>query len=369
MGAWSSMVKLFKGPLPNGPLLISPMQNLSREYPEDGITIARYRQILRDADIGLTARYMEWLDLCSTDFKVASVLRTRKLAVAGAPWRVEPPEGDASALGKTVADETADFLRRMPNFTQFKMDLLDAHYRGFATMRLGWAVQEGRQLVVEQDAIESRFLRFHEGSEPYIMTMQDPNGVPLPSEYLFHVVRDKPGPVTRGGTGRSIGKLVFYKGFNLVDTASYIEKYGQPHIQVLLPANITEGSPELERAKSAARSIITDNIGLVPAGVTIEVLESIKQTSTVNDTYLAFMNWLDEGIAQAELGHTLTSGASQVGGLGHGGEADEAADVKQEIKQYDAAGLIHCLHIQKETSILKNQTLHSVYKWQIQFPR
>lgn len=333
--------------------LISPIQNLTRQYPEDGIASPKdLKWILRDADTGLTSRYMELLDTISNDFKVASVLRTRKLAVAGACWHLEPPEGDISDQAKAICDETTDFLKRAPDFTQLKMDQLDAHYRGFASMRLRYEVVEGRIMIVEQEPIESRYFRFDNACTPFITTFDNPEGVPMPPEYLFHVVRDKPGPVTRGGTGRSISKLWLYKGFNLIDLAGYVEKYGQPHIQVLLPPGLVDGAPELERAKDAARSIIADNIGLVPSGVTIEVLESIKQTSTVNDTYLAFMRWLDEGIAIAELGHTLTSGASNVGGLGHGGEAEQAADVKQDIKEYDARSLEN--HIDTQIILPRN---------------
>ncbi len=343
MGIFSFLAGKPKVPKDSGSL-ISPVQNLFREYPEDTITPVRYRDILHDADIGLTYRYMELLDAASTDAKVASVLRTRKLAVAGADFHVEP--GDESDLAMKIAEETEEFIEAIPNLRQFWMDLLDAHYRGFACIRPVWAVVNGLQKVVDYEPIESRFFRFDNAATPMIVTQNNPQGEPMPPEYLFHVVRDKPGPVTRGGTGRSIGKLWLYKGYNLVDLASYLEKFGQPHVQVKIPLHYVEGSPELERAKSAARSLISDNIGLVPADVTLELLETIKQTSTVNDTYLAFMRWCDEGIAQAELGHSLTSAASNVGGLGHGQEAQQAGEVRQDIKQYDAQGFINQQHSQ-----------------------
>ncbi len=321
--------------------LISPLQNLHRFYPEDSITPGRFKLICKSADIGYVAELMELLDAAAADYKVASVLRTRKLSVASADWDVEPSEDSDAA--RAVAEETKDFLDKIPGFTQLKMDLLDAHYRGFAAGRATRSMVDDagkqREMITAWEPIESRFFYFYESSEPRVMTLDEPQGVPLPPEYIFHVVRDKPGPITRGGTGRSIAKMWLYKGYFTVDMASYLEKYGQPHVQVTIPGHYVDGSVEMERAKSAARSLIADHIGLVPEGVAIELLETIKQTSTVKDTYIAAIQFCDEAIAMAETGHTLTSAGSSVGGLGHGQEAKQAGDVKQEIKEYDAIGL------------------------------
>jgi phage gp29-like protein len=329
----------FEGKAKKSPGLIQPIQNLHRGYPEDTITPVTYKSILKQADLGYTSDFMELLDACAADYKVASVLRSRKLAVAGAPWSVKPPEGDESEGAKAIADETHEFLDAIPNFTQMKMDLLDAHYRGFAAGRVVYAMVDGSQRVIGWEPIESRFFTFKDAQEPLVITQDNPEGVPLPPEYLFYVVRDRPGPVTRGGTGRSIAKMWLYKGYFAIDMASYIEKFGQPHVQVTIPGNYVEGSAELERAKSAARSLIADHIGLVPEGVVLECLESIKQISTVKETYIAAIQFCDDAIAMAEVGHTLTAGESRTGGLGHGQEAKQAGDVKQEIKEYDARGL------------------------------
>jgi phage gp29-like protein len=333
--------------------LISPVQNLFRAYPEDTITPTRLKQILKNADTGVTSDYMELLDAAATDYKIASVLRTRKLSVASAPWEVKPAL-DAMKEGKRVssdaavkiADETRAFLESIPDFVQMKMDLCDAHYRGFAAGRLVREMVDGVETVVAWEPIESRFFTFKDAHEPLVMTEDVPEGVPLPPEYLYHVVRDKPGPVTRGGTGRSIGKMYVYKGYFTIWLSSHIEKYGSPHVQVKVPLDFVEGSAELERAKSAARGFIMDHIGLVPTGVEMEILESIKQTSTVKDTYIAAIQFCDEAISMAETGHTLTSAGSTVGGLGHGAEAKQAGDVEQKLMDYDARGLEECLNRQ-----------------------
>lgn len=331
-------------PEPQSPGLITPIQNLHREYPEDTITPVRFKLILKNADIGNTSELMELLDAAAMDYKVSSTLRTRKLAVAAAPWKFDPVDDSEAAAAD--AEAARAWLASFSAFTQMRMDLLDAHFRGFACGRVLHAFADGVEKLTGWEPIESRFFTFKDAHEPLVTTEDNPEGVPLPPEYIFHVVRDKPGPVTRGGTGRGIARMWLYKGYFTIDMASYIEKYGQPHVNVTIPAHYVEGSAELERAKSAARSLIADHIGLVPEGVALELLESIKQTSTVKDTYIAAIQFCDEAIAMAELGHTLSSGGSTVGGLGHGGEAKQAGDVKQEIKAYDAEALADVINEQ-----------------------
>ncbi len=328
---------------------IDPRMNMTRQYPEDTVTPRELKRILKEADGGDVARYMELLDATAADPKAASVLRTRKLAVAGAPRRFEP--GDESDRAKQIADETLDFFNRIPNVTQFLMHLLDAHYRAFATMRLEWDVQPGplglRQLICGYEAIESRFLRFENACEPRVMTQGDYQGVPIPPEWLFFTMNDKAGPVVRGGTGRALVKAWVYKGYFTIDMASFIETNAKPHVQVTVPGHYVEGSAELERAKDAARAMVSDFIGLVPEGVNIQLIESVKQTSTVRDTYLAAIRYLDEVISIAELGGDLASGSSQSGGIGHGAEAEQQGDVRQDIKEFDALSvadfLQHCV--------------------------
>lgn len=344
MAWWPFGAKEAKPPA-ESPGLISPIQNLFRSYPEDTITPARLKLILKNADTGDTSDLMELLDVAAADYKVGSVLRTRKLSVASAPWSVMPGEAESEAA-QAIADEAKAFFETFVDFAQMKMDLLDAHYRGFAAGRLVREMVGGTETAIRWEPIESRFFRFHEAVAPMVVTEDEPQGVPLPPEYIYHVVRDKPGPVVRGGTGRSVVRMWLYKGYFMIDMASYIEKYGQPHVQVTIPAHYVEGSVELERAKSAARSLIADHIGLVPDGVVLGLLETIKQTSTVKDTYIAAIQFCDEAIAMAELGHTLSSAGSSVGGLGHGGEAKQAGDVKQEIKEYDARALDDCINRQ-----------------------
>src|SRR4030095_5524940 len=109
--------------------------------------------------------------------------------------------------------------------------------------------------------------------------------------YVYSECRDKPGPVVRGGAGRSVGKLWMAKGYTLVDTQAFLEKHGTPHVQVTTAKELREGDPLLQRVKNAARAFITDNIGIMPAGFALQLLESVNAAGTAKDVYIVFMQF------------------------------------------------------------------------------
>ncbi len=311
-----------------------------RSYPADTISPQRLRQILKDADIGETSELMELLDDIANDPHVGSVLRTRKLAVAGAPWCIEP--ADKSDAARKIADEAKLFVEAIPHFRQMCTDILDAVYRGFSYVRPRWAGVDGKWRVVGHDAIEARFFRFENGVEPRLKVDSGSDGVPLADlpGGIWHAWRDKAGPVVRGGIGRQVAKFWYYKVQFLVDAASFLEKFGHPHIQVT--TNLRKGTPEMEDLKRAARAFIVDQIGIVPTGSTIQVLDSqINKTATVNDIYLVFFEWCDAAISKAVLGQTLTTQVGKTGGAYAAAKVQDG--VRQDLMELDAAQLADTL--------------------------
>jgi phage gp29-like protein len=323
------------GTRPSGePDFIPDMARLFRTYPAHGISPPKLLWLFENADIGYTSEIMELLDDVAADAHVASVLRTRKLAVAGANYCVNA--ADDSDPAKTIADEAQLFIDRIPNWRQLVVDLSDAPYRGFAAVQPKWEGKDAKWWVVGHTAIESRFFVFENyGELPLVMSERAPQGEPLPEGVIWHEFRDKAGPVVRGGVGRSIAKLWLYKSLNLVDCASFLERFGHPHVQVELPAHIRAGSAEYEQAKKAAKALIADQVGLVPAGVTLTILDAINKAGNLDGVYLAFLRWCDEGISKAVLGGTLTTDAGPTG-LGHGREAKEHGKIRQDIREFDA---------------------------------
>ncbi len=309
---------------PEVTLKISGGRKIARVYPSDNLDPDRVRFITRLADTGSTWMLMELFDDVAMDAHVRSQITKAKLAVAGRPVCLEP--GDDSELGQKICDDAKIFISRIPDFCGLTSCLLDAEYRGFACVLPKWYGQDGAWWVKSWEAIESRFFRFVDGNVPLVETMQNPAGEPLPDGVLFHAVRDEAGLIARGGFGRSILKPWLYKGYCLIDGMSFIERFGHPHVQVELPPTVKEGSPELQRAKTAALGIMTDQVGLVPPGVAIKLLDAASKAGTVRDVFLAFAEFCDAAISKAVNGQTLTT---EIGGKG----SFAAAQVHQSEEQ------------------------------------
>jgi phage gp29-like protein len=311
-----------------------PGSQLWRSYPEESITPERWRSIQRQADQGETSLLMELYDAVASDFHIAAQLRTRKLAVSGAPVTFEP--GDDSDLALEVAEATTVAWHKIPNRSQLVTDLLDDFFRGFSCVRPIWDSVNGQWLVVGHEAVDSRYFRFVNGITPIICrTPGGIEGVPVPDGYFYSEFRDKAGAIVRAGVGRSVTRLWMYKGYSLIDTASFIERYGSPHAQVKTDRALQPGDPLIEQCREAARAILADQVGVLPAGCVIELVDVLTKGGTTKDVYLAWMNFLDQGASKAILGQVLTADAGP-GGIGHGGAAEEQGDVRQDLKEADA---------------------------------
>lgn len=311
-----------------------PGSEMWRSYPEETITPESWRTIQREADQGYTSRLMELYDAVASDYHVAAQLRTRKLAVAGAPVTFEP--ADDSDLAKKVAEETTKAWNQIPQRSQLVVDLMDDFYRGFSLVRPIWDSVNGQWLIVGHEAVESRYLRFVDATSPIICRIPGGGeGVPIPPGYFYSEFRDKAGPVVRAGVGRSVTRSWIYKGYALVDAASFIERFGTPHVQVKTDRTLANGDPLLQQAKDAARSLISDQVGVMPAGCTAEILQAIDNAATTRDVFLAYIEFHDKAISKAIVGQVLTADAGP-GGIGNGGSAEEQGDVRQDLKEADA---------------------------------
>src|SRR5678815_1692928 len=137
-----------------------------RTYPEEGVTPESYRNTQKLADTGHVSRLMELYDAMANDYHIGSQLRTRKLAVAGAPLLAEP--GDKSDAAKRIAEDFNRFWSDIPDPSQLLFDLLDDFYRGFSCVRPVWDSIANKWQIVDSEAIESRYFYFADGKTPLI---------------------------------------------------------------------------------------------------------------------------------------------------------------------------------------------------------
>ncbi len=116
-------------------------------YPSAGLTPQRLTWILRAADAGDLYDQAELFEeMEEKDAHLASVLQTRKLAVTGLEWRLDPASEDPGD------QEVADFCREALEALKLKsalLHLLDAVGKGFAACEIIWRVS-GNRVVVDR---------------------------------------------------------------------------------------------------------------------------------------------------------------------------------------------------------------------------
>lgn len=322
--------------------IIQPGSQVWRSYPEETITPESLRTLQKQADVGEVSRLMEVYDAMASDAHFGSQLRTRKLAVAGAPKLFD--SGDESDQGKVIAEEFAKHWDRIPDPVQMCMDILDDFYRGWSCIRPLYDSVNGKWDVVGHEAIESRYFYFKDGMVPLICPIPGSTleAQSIPPGYVYSECRDKAGSVVRNNVGRSLAKLYVAKGYVFVDALSFCERYASPHVQVNTMRELKEGDPLLQRIKDAARAFIADQIGIMPAGATLQVIDAVNKGATVRDVFLALIEFCDQLGSKAINGQVLTADAGP-GGIGHGGAAKEQGDVRQDIKEFDARRLKHII--------------------------
>jgi phage gp29-like protein len=313
----------------------SPLRRRQRTYPGANITPRGFLDLLREADDGYLASYMEFLDDVADDSQIKHLLETRKNAVAHAKWVVDP--ADESTQANEIALHAREFLEAIPQFGLFRSDLLDAHFRSFAVVDPIWEPRGRREWrVVAHRAIETRYFRVRDG-QLLIETDRAPAGEPIPPGLLLHVVRDKAGPLVRSGTGRVLAKLYIYSAYDLIDMAGFIEKHGDPYILLKVPPSFREGTAEWMRARDAALGLMNDQIGFVPAGVDIQFLNAVQSATTVEGVHLAFQRWLSAEKAKVVLGQAETS--EMADGGSSKARAAVANELRQDRKESDANAL------------------------------
>jgi phage gp29-like protein len=305
----------------------------SQMCPTDTITPERFQWIKKEADIGNTSQLMEVFDDVALDAHVGSQLRTRKLTVAGAPAIFE--SGDGSDLGKTIAEDAEKEWSKFRKRRQLIVDILDDFYRGFSCIRPIVDSVDGKWRMVDHQRVDSRYFRFVDATKPIITPFPGGfDGVDVPPGYLFSEHSDNPGPIVRQGVGRPVAKMYVYQGYFWVYLASYLERFGSPHVSVTTPRALREGSPELAQIKTAAQAFVQEHVGILPDGATLQVLEAVNKGVTVKEVYLAAITFCQLCESKSIVGQVLTADAGP-GGIGHGGAAEEQGEVRQDLVEAD----------------------------------
>lgn len=301
-------------------------------YPSSGLTPARLARIFRAADEGDVLLQMELFeDMEEKDTHLSSQLQTRKLAVTGLDWEVQPySEGE---LDKEIAAFIEKELNGIERLNDILMDMLDAIGKGISVLEIDWDVRDGFNVIRDMEWIHPKKLVWDSTTDELkICTRDFPAGVEFPkNKFVIHKYKVKSGHDSRAGILRVISWMYLFKNYTLKDWVSFCEVFGMP----IRLGKYSQAASEDDKRRlmEAIYMIGTDAAGIIPDSAVIEFIESNKTTSA--EIYEKLARYCDEQISKAVLGQTLTAdsgGGSYAQGKVHN-------DVRKDLTVADAKAL------------------------------
>ena len=157
------------------------------DYPSNGLTPRRLARIFREADEGNVRAQMELFEeMEEKDTHLFSQMQTRKLAVTGLDWEVQPFSEDE--IDKEIADFIDEQLKGIENFDEVLIDMLDAIGKGISIMELAWTVEDGRNVIEDIEYVHPKKLVWDSTTDELkVCTREYPSGVELPELSLIHI--------------------------------------------------------------------------------------------------------------------------------------------------------------------------------------
>lgn len=301
-------------------------------YPGNGLSPVRLAQIFREADSGDVLRQMELFEeLEEKDTHLFSQMQTRKLAVTGLEWEVQPCSGEER--DQQIAAFIRKQLENMEFFNDALLDILDAVGKGISVLEIGWTVRDGYNVIESLDWVHQKKLFWDSMTDEMLLrTTEHPEGISFPrNKFVIHRYKARSGHESRAGLLRVVSWMYLFKNYTLKDWVSFCEVFGMP---IRLGKYNQSASEEDKRQLiEAIYSIGSDAAGIIPDSAVIEFIEANK-TSTV-DIYERLARYCDEQVSKAVLGQTLTSdsgGGSYAQGKVHN-------DVRKDLTKADAETL------------------------------
>jgi len=291
------------------------------------LTPEKIDAIMRDAESGDIERQSRLArEVLMRNWDIMQAVNTRKLAVLGCSWSIQP--GDKTPEAARASRQLEDMLRSCGdgddalNFEEMLEDLLGALLPGFAVVEILWLPGGG---FAGFNSIGQEHFTFAHGFTPRLVTRDAPLGIELIRErFIFHRLRIHGGDPALGGLIRPLAWLHCFANLNFKDLLGFIEKYGMPFIAAKVdPATA-------DREKSAVKRLIR-NFGSSGGGIFSRAVELQLLSSTdKGEVYFELLKYVQQAIDRLVLGQLASGGESS--GLSGG---DAQSRVRQDILEAD----------------------------------
>ena len=290
----------------------------------------------------LTQSYLELYgydlyDEVERDPHISAVLMTRRLAVAGLEWFVQPSDSkDAKAT--EMASWVEEELHEIPSFTQDMVQLLDATGKGFAVSEILWDIDPEDGRIVPTDVMNRPQRRFQFDAvsrELKLKRLDAPfYGVPLPKrKFIIH----RNSQLYENPFGDPIDQRLYWLWlFKRNITRFWMQFCEQSAAPVPIVSHPANANAALKaEALSVAQQIRNGGYGRIPSTFTIVWAEA-KSSESAGKSYDLFLRWANDEISKCVLGQILTTEASGHSGTGSRALGGVHQTVRQDIMEFDA---------------------------------
>ena len=282
------------------------------------------------------------------DPHVASVLRTRTLAVVGKEWDIVPGTGGIAGVGSREqkdAQRIADFVKQV--FLSFEYDtsrraiLRGGILKGFAVSEVMWEYSEGDIFI--SSMLHKSQHRFVFGTRPPL-TPQEGNksalrlltpgnmitGEEVPDrKFLTFTFGDEPTTPHGVGLGRELYWPWWFKKNGIKFWLMFAEKFGMPAVMGKYPGGTQK--EKQDELLDACKALQTDSAIIYPDTMSVELLEAARASSI--NTYETLCVFMNSEISKSVLGQTLTT---EIGDKGSYAASQTHNDVREDIIKADA---------------------------------
>lgn len=303
------------------------------DYPSEGLDPVKLARIFKEADQGDVRSQMELFEeMEGKDTHLFSQLQTRKLAVTGLDWEIQPCSD--SEQDKEIAAFVTKQLEALENLEEIFLDMLDAIGKGISISEIQWGVDEQlHNCIKDIKYIHPKKLIWDSVTdEMKICTVRYPGGISLPkNKFVVHKYKAKSGHPSKAGILRVAAYMYLFKNYDIKDWVSFCEVFGTPLRLGKYPQGASK--EDKETLIEALHSLGTDAAGIIPENAAIEFIEANKQSSI--DLYERFARYCDEQMSKAILGQTLTSDS----GGGSYAQSKTHDNVRHDLTKADAKAL------------------------------
>lgn len=303
------------------------------DYPSNGLTPRRLARIFRAADAGDVRAQMElYEEMEEKDPHLFSQLQTRKLAVTGLDWEVQP--FSEAEEDKQIAEFVSEQLKALDNLDEIMLDALDALGKGISILEIQWGMdQNGANAIKDIEYVHPKKLVWDGFTDELkVCTREFPTGLSFPkNKFVIHSYKARSGHPSRAGILRVVAWMYLFKNYDVKDWVAFCEVFGMPlRLGKYSPSASEEDKLQLMRTLV---EIGTDAAGMVPDGTMIEFIESQKTASA--QLYERLARYCDEQMSKAILGQTLTADS----GGGSYAQSKTHNEVRHDLTVADAKAL------------------------------